>query len=295
MDVLVTEESLDGREGLSIATATFDVPPIDDVRVMSTTRDETPSIVHDTKSLSASNGLFSQSDIPVYTKAEVEFTREKRNSIRSLERAKEDEIETLRKRIEDLQLNAERAQLALCKRKREDLIVELYRQQGVERTETLLLVRLDDCRRLYSFRRQVRALVPALYRRRDIHSFVCLFLTDNAVQDYNSCKNAVLSMDKSIHISRNSIELAEDCGVACEDVEATILQILNSRYLIRADVCLDRLRRLFQLESTTVDANVDANDASPFASLFNDVNRLFEAAYYKMVDTQQQRASSNGE
>ncbi len=161
------------------------------------------------------------------------------------------EIEALHEQIENLSSSNERARLALCKRTRLPYlkyrnITTMAEKYGIARLECILAVRMKNkpTQLLYAFRRQFFALVQTLQKKYDeIDEFLCWYVTDNAVQDYNRCKDRIRKMDEetntSLCIRQNSINLLDNAGGTANEeknVYAIVCNELDMLGLIKADV-----------------------------------------------------------
>lgn len=217
---------------------------------------------------------------------EREILKKKEQELKHLKEEKDDEIETLRKQVEDLKLSQERTRLLNCKRsinndikakqlKRKEVINEICTKQGIARLECVLVVvkssdlelheNENHTRSYYAFRRQLSSLIPILCQKLEkIGKFVCWFITDNAVQDFNQCKEVIRekfnelpesSNEKLVKAGRNIMEFKNlENEVAMDQM---IIGIMENLYSLKADV--EVLKQIFQQLLILKKAGPDAN------------------------------------
>nr|WIE95389.1 hypothetical protein [Microctonus hyperodae filamentous virus] len=173
----------------------------------------------------------------------------------------EDELEELRTRLEDLQLEYQRERVAATATTSSDAIrtqsiLCCAEQHGIQRLESVLLVRMrvidpetnTETIQIYAFRRQFFSLVATVGEHlSNIVEFLCWFVTDNSVQDFNRCKDRIRSSQgKNLKVTQNTITLTKSKqpqSNTLADIVETAQKVMQLAGLVEADVGV--LRRLF--------------------------------------------------
>nr|WIE95388.1 hypothetical protein [Microctonus hyperodae filamentous virus] len=194
-------------------------------------------------------------------------------------RIREDELEELRARLEDLQLEYQRERVATsnevqaAENIRTQSILCCAEQHGIQRLESVLLVRMRvmdsqtniETIQIYAFRRQFFSLVATVGEHLpNIVEFLCWFVTDNSVQDFNRCKDRIRNnQGKNLKLTQNTISLTKSKQpqtTTLADVVETARKVMQLSGLVEADVGV--LRRLFtegaqQPEEPAADSSED--------------------------------------
>nr|WIE95439.1 hypothetical protein [Microctonus hyperodae filamentous virus] len=205
-------------------------------------------------------------------------------------RVREDELEELRSRLEDLELEYQRERIAKVDQQntssasfssatdiRTQSILCCAEQYGIKRLESVLLVRMRvtdpetniETMQIYAFRRQFFSLVATVGEHLpNIVEFLCWFVTDNSVQDFNRCKDSIRnnqSAQKHITLTQNTISLTRQqqkqttttAAAALDDVVETAKKVMQLAGLLEADVNV--LRRLFDNNSSSSSSSSSSN------------------------------------
>nr|WIE95396.1 hypothetical protein [Microctonus hyperodae filamentous virus] len=195
-------------------------------------------------------------------------------------RIREDELEELRARLEDLQLEYQRERVATsnevqaAENIRTQSILCCAEQHGIQRLESVLLVRMRvidpetkaETLQIYAFRRQFFSLVATVGEHLpNIVEFLCWFVTDNSVQDFNRCKDRIRgnNQGKNLKLTQNTISLTKSKqpqATILADVVETARKVMQLSGLVEADVGV--FQRLFtggaqQPEEPAADSSED--------------------------------------
>lgn len=183
---------------------------------------------------------------------EMALTRVQEEKRAAVERArlKEDQVEALRRQLEDLEISDSR--MTLRKRShaesRASAAATIMNDVGVAGLECLVLF-VSTKNAVYGYRRQFQNIIPAIYKQLDkVAMFVGWFITNNAVLDYNRCKTLVSEKarecGRNVRVTQNQMELDNEDGVKF-DLPDTICSTLRiDLEVIEADVKI--LGRLFK-------------------------------------------------
>nr|WIE95311.1 hypothetical protein [Microctonus hyperodae filamentous virus] len=212
---------------------------------------------------------------------EKEEKQEEITRLHEERQVRENELEELRARLEDLQLEYQRERIAAtttsnnvqaAENIRTQSILCCAEQHGIQRLESVLLVRMrmmdlqtnTETIQIYAFRRQFFSLVATVGEHlSNIVEFLCWFVTDNSVQDFNRCKDRIRgnSQSKNLKLTQNTISLtkSQQPSNTLADVVDTARKVMQLSGLVEADVGV--LQRLFigasQPEEPAVDNSED--------------------------------------
>lgn len=106
----------------------------------------------------------------------------------------------------------------------ENIISKYINVHGVQKLESLVVIRTDSV--IYVHRCQCRRLLNLINRDRSvIQRLIYWFLTDNAVRDFNRCKQILMNRFPQICVTMNRIAIPSD-----EDDNDNILQFLRTTF-----------------------------------------------------------------